>query len=99
MRYCPKEKTYSRTMTLTSRINIAISIDTLEHAKFYEELFMAMKFNNSQLTFSGLRRIWRKKEYGRIYSRLCRVKVRCRIKQRERMVEGTDKLEKDAKEG
>jgi hypothetical protein len=99
MRYCPKEKTYSRTMTLTSRINLAISIDTLGHAKYYEDLFAAMEFNNTQLTFSGLRRMWRKKEYGRIYSGLRRVKVRRRIKQRERMVEGTDKLVLDAKEG
>jgi hypothetical protein len=56
MRYCPKETTYSRAMALTSRINIlAIGIDTLGQAKFYEELFAAMKFNNTQFTSSGLR--------------------------------------------
>jgi hypothetical protein len=59
-----------------------------------------MKFNNLPLTFSGsLRQIWRKKEYGWIYSGLHRVKVRCRIKQRERMVKGIDKMEKDMKDG
>jgi hypothetical protein len=67
MRYCPKEKTYCRSMALTSRINIAIGIDTLGHSKFYENLFDVMKFQHTELTCSGLRRMWRKKEYGRIY--------------------------------
>jgi hypothetical protein len=52
MSYCPKEKTYSRTMALTSMINIMIGIDTLGYAKFYDELFAAMQFSNTQLTFS-----------------------------------------------
>jgi hypothetical protein len=39
MRYCPKEKMYCRTMSLTWRINLAISIDMLGHTKLYEELF------------------------------------------------------------
>ncbi len=54
-------------MALTSRINLAIAIDTDGHAKYYEELFEAMGFTTTELTFSGLRRMWRKKEYGRIY--------------------------------
>jgi hypothetical protein len=44
MRYCPKDKTYCKTMVLTSRINIVIGIDTLGRAGFYEELFEAMNF-------------------------------------------------------
>jgi hypothetical protein len=47
MRYCPKEKTSCRTMALTSRINIAIGIDTVGHSKFYENLFDAMKFQHA----------------------------------------------------
>jgi hypothetical protein len=59
MRYCPKEKKW--------KDNITIGIDTLGHAKFYEELFAAtMKLTNTEFTFSGLRRMWQKKEYGRI---------------------------------
>jgi hypothetical protein len=44
MRYSPKEKTYCRTMSLTWRINLGISIDTLGHAQFFEELFAEMVF-------------------------------------------------------
>jgi hypothetical protein len=87
---------YCRTMVLTSRINIAIGIDTLRHAKFYENLFDAMKFQHTELTCSGLRRMWRKKEYGCIYFGLQKVKLRQRIKQSGNMVEGTKKLEEDA---
>jgi hypothetical protein len=61
MRYIPKDKTYSQTMALTSHLNLAVSIDSLGHATYYERLFAAMKFQPTQLTFSGLRRMWRKK--------------------------------------
>jgi hypothetical protein len=30
------------------------------HAKFYKELFAAMDFTTTQLTFLGLRQMWRK---------------------------------------
>ena len=33
MRYAPKDKTYARTMALTWRINLAIGIDCVGHAK------------------------------------------------------------------
>jgi hypothetical protein len=99
MRYCPKEKTYCRTMSLTWRINLAISIDSLGHATLYEELFEKMDFTPTELTFSGLRRMWRKKEYGRMYFGQRTVKRRRRIKNREAMATGAKKLEDDAKEG
>jgi hypothetical protein len=51
-------------MVLTSRINIAIGIDPLGHAGFYEELFESMNFTSSEMTFSGLRRMGKKKEFG-----------------------------------
>jgi hypothetical protein len=35
-----------------------------------------MKFRTTQLSFSGLRRMWRKKEYGRMYQADRRVKKR-----------------------
>jgi hypothetical protein len=97
MRYCPKEKTYCRSMAYTSRINLAIAIDTDGPAKFCKELFEAMGFTTT--TFSGLRRMWRKKEYGRIYGGLRVVKRRCQINNRNRMVKGTLKMEEDAKDG
>jgi hypothetical protein len=99
MRYAPKEKTYCATMALTSRINMAISIDSLGHSKYYERLFQAMQFAPTELTFSGLRRIWRKKEYGRVYSGSKTVKQRRRIHQREKMIEGIMKMETDARNG
>jgi hypothetical protein len=86
-------------MALTSRINIAIGIDTLGHSKFYENLFHAMKFQHTELTCSGLQRMLRKKEYGRIYFGLRKVKLRRWIKQCDSMVEGTKKLKEDAEEG
>jgi hypothetical protein len=53
MRYAPKDKTYCRTMALTSRINIAISTDCVGHAEYYE-LFKVMRFRCTALTFSGI---------------------------------------------
>jgi hypothetical protein len=99
MRYCPKDKTFCRTMVLTSRINLAIGIDTLGHQSFFEELFYSMGFTRTAMTLLGLRRMWKKKEYGRMYSGLRKVKRRRRIKQRDRMIEGTAKMDLDAKEG
>jgi hypothetical protein len=99
MRYVPKDKTYCRTMSLTSRLNLAISIDTLGHAEYFIRLFRAMKFRLTELTFSGLRRMWRKKEYGRMHSRLKKVKLDRRLLMRKKMVEGCAKMEKDVQEG
>jgi hypothetical protein len=99
MRYCPKEKTFCRSMGLTSRINIAIGVDTLGHAESYKKLFKAMNFQPTKLTNSGLRRMWRKKEYGRIYFRLRTVKIRRRIKNQDKMAEGNKKMEEDVLDG
>jgi hypothetical protein len=82
-------------MVLTSRINLAIGIDTLGHAKVCEELFETMGFTHTELTFSGLRRMWRRKEFGRIYSGLRTVKRRRCFKQRDKMIEGTKKMEEE----
>jgi hypothetical protein len=43
MRYVGKEKTYCQTMALTSRLNMATSIDSLGHATYYKRLFQAIK--------------------------------------------------------
>jgi hypothetical protein len=99
MRYCPKDKTYCRTMILTSRIHLAIGIDTLGHSRFFQEIFASMEFTATEITFLGLTRMWKKKEYGRMYCGLRKVKLRRRTKQRDRMIEGTKKMELDAKEG
>jgi hypothetical protein len=86
-------------MTLTSPLSLAIAIDSLGHATYYERLFLAMGFRATELTFSGLRRMWRKKEYGRFYQATKKVKQRRRIKQREKMIDGIKKMEKDAEDG
>ncbi len=99
MRYIPKDKTYSRTMALTSRLNLAISIDSLGHAEYFERLFGAMKFRVTELTFSGLRRMWRKKEYGRMYSAKKTVKQRRRINAGQKMIEGVKKMEANVRDG
>jgi hypothetical protein len=99
MRYAPKDRTYCRSMALTSRINVAIGIDCVGHAVFYERLFKAMGFKRTALTFSGLRRMWRKKEYGRMYSGLKKVKLRRRLAARTKMSEGVEKLKLDSAEG
>jgi hypothetical protein len=59
MRYVPKDKTYCKTMSLTSRLSIAISIDTLGHSEYFLRLFRSMKFRTTELTFSGLCQMWR----------------------------------------
>jgi hypothetical protein len=86
-------------MSLTSRISLAIGIDTLGHAKYYEEVFMEMEFMTMELTFSGLQQMYRKKEYGRMYKGLQSVKRRRRINQGQKMIDGCKKMEKDEKEG
>jgi hypothetical protein len=98
MRYCPEDKTLCRTMVLTSRIHLVIGIDTLGHQSFFEEVFSSMGFTRTHVTFSGLRRMWKKKEYGRTYYGLRKVRRRRRMKQRDGMIKGTKKMELDAKE-
>ncbi len=99
MRYCPKDKTLCRTMVLTSRIHLAIGIDTLGHESIFKEVFRSMGFTSTHVTFTGLRQMWKKKEYGRTNLGLRKVKRRRRMKQRDPMIEGTKKMEVDAKEG
>jgi hypothetical protein len=99
MRYAPKDKTYCRTMTLTSRVNIATNVDCIGHAEYYQRVFTRMGFRLTQLTFSGLRRLWRKKEYGRIYKGLKSVKRRRRLAATFKMTDGCAKLKADREAG
>lgn len=99
MRYVPKDKTLCMTMALTSRLCIAVSVDTLGHSVFYVQLFSAMGFATTELTFSGLRRMCRRKEYGRIRQGTKKYKLDRRLALRKRMIEGVEKLEKDAEDG
>jgi hypothetical protein len=69
--------TYARMMSLTSQINLSIGVDCVGQAKYYERLFLnKMSLRHTELTFSGLRQMWRKKEHGRIYTGLWRVRNR-----------------------
>lgn len=99
-KYCPKEKTYYSRMDNDNYLKDQHChwYQHSGHATFYEELFVAMKFKTTQVTFSpGLRQImWRKKEYGRIYFGLQKLKRRHHINQR---IEGMEKMEQDTKEG
>jgi hypothetical protein len=99
MRYVPKDKTYCKTMSLTSRLSIAISIDTLGHSEYFLRLFGAMKFRKTELTFSGLRRMWRKKEYGRMRQGKKKYKLDRRLQMRKKMIEGVAKMENDRMAG
>ena len=58
-----------------------------------------MKFQHTLLTLSGLRQMWRKKEYGCMYKGLRRVKKHRRLAARNKMMEGVAKMELDEKEG
>jgi hypothetical protein len=64
MIYCRKEKTFCKTMVLTSRIHLAIGIDTLGHESFFEEVFQAMGFTTMDITMLGLKRMHKRREYG-----------------------------------
>jgi hypothetical protein len=99
MRYAPKDRTYARTMALRSRINLSVGIDCIGHAKYYERLFGRMRFRHTSLTFSGLRRMWRKKEYGRMYSGLKSVRLRHRLAMRTKMEKGIMKMKADKTDG
>jgi hypothetical protein len=99
MRYFPKDNTVCRTLVLTSRINLALGIDTLGHQSFFEEVYCLMGFTRIDVTFSGLRRMWKKEEYGQMYFGIWKVKRRQWLKQRDQMIEGMTKMGLDTKEG
>ena len=86
-------------MSLTSRLSLAVSIDTLGHAVYYEKLFLAANLRCTELTFSGLRSVTRRKERRRIHQGLKTVRLDRRIVARTKMIEGVAKQEKDVKEG
>jgi hypothetical protein len=79
--------------------HLAIGINMLGHQSFFEEVSCSMGFTRTDITFSGLRRMSKKKEYGRMYSGLWKVKRRRRMKQRDQMIKGMTKMKLDAKEG
>jgi hypothetical protein len=100
MRYVPKDKTYDgRTMALISHLNLAVSVNILGHATCYERLFAHTQFRHTELTFSGLRRMWLKKEYGRMYQAWKIVKKRHGIQQWQKMIDGILKMEADIEKG
>jgi hypothetical protein len=86
-------------MALTSCLNLAILIDSLGHAEYFERLFGAMKFCATDLTFSDLKRMWRKKEYGQMYHAKKTVKQRRRVNARQKMIDGVKKMEADLRDG
>jgi hypothetical protein len=90
MRYAPKDGMYCQSMALTSQINVAIGINFVGHAIFSERLFKTMGFKRTALTFSGLRRMWR---------RVVKVKLRQRLAATTKMSEGVEKLKLDSEEG
>jgi hypothetical protein len=53
----------------------------------------------TNITMLGLRRMFRRKEYGRMYSGLRKVKRRSQMKQRDCIIKGTAKMELDANKG
>jgi hypothetical protein len=65
------------------------------HAEYYVRLFKAMKFKHMALTFSGLKWMWRKKEYGRMYSGLKKVNKWQPLATRTKMIDGFAKMELD----
>jgi hypothetical protein len=88
----------AKTIVLTFRIHLAIGIDKLGHERIFKEIFLAMGFTTTNLTISGLRQIWKKKEYGRMYSSLWKVKRRRRMQQQDQMIERRTNMKLDAKE-
>jgi hypothetical protein len=58
-----------------------------------------MGFKTTNVSISGLRQMWKKKEYGRMHSGLQKVKRRRRMKQRDQMIDRMTKMELDVKEG
>jgi hypothetical protein len=44
---------------------------------------VSMEFMATDVTFSGVRQMWKKKEYGRMYSGLWKVKRRRPMKERD----------------
>jgi hypothetical protein len=114
MRYSPKDKTLCKTIVQRTRRSAGqwssapgstlrlelIGWDTKASLKRFSAPWSSMGFRRTHVTFSGLRQMWKRKEYGRTYSGLQKVKRRRRIKRRDWMIEETKKMELlDAKEG
>jgi hypothetical protein len=90
---------YVRQGYLPPESMLRFGIDTLGRVSFFEEIFCSIGFTATGVTFSGLRHMRKKKEYGRIYSGIWKVKRRRRMIQRDLMIEGMNKMDVDAKEG
>ncbi len=71
----------------------------LESTPWGMQKCMRMGLTHTELTFSGLRRMRQKKEFGRIYSGLRTVKRRRRFKQREKMAEDAEEEGRDYSTG
>jgi hypothetical protein len=56
-----------------------------------------MHFRHTSLTFSGLRQMCHKKEYGLMYTGLKRVHLQHRLAARTKMMDGMAKIEDDEK--
>jgi hypothetical protein len=54
---------------------------------------------HTALTFSGFKRMWRKNEYGQMYQIWKEVKLRCRIHQRQKKIDGILKMEANIQKG
>jgi hypothetical protein len=66
-RYVPKDKTFCQSMSLNSRICLAVGVDSVGHEEYYERLFEKMKIPFPDNTRIMLRSMKKKRDYDRNY--------------------------------
>jgi hypothetical protein len=63
-RYVPKDRTYCQSLSLTSRICLAVGVDSVGHKEFCQRLFKLMNIKLPVNTTTILRKMKQKREYN-----------------------------------
>jgi hypothetical protein len=68
-RYIPKDRTYSQSMSMASRVCLAVGVDSVGHWEYYERLFAETSVKLPLHTRIMLERMSKRREYDRNYQR------------------------------
>jgi hypothetical protein len=66
-RYVPKDRTFSQSMSLASRICLAVGVDSVGHESYYKRLLGNMNISLPKNTTIMLRNMKKKRDYDRFY--------------------------------
>jgi hypothetical protein len=90
-RFVPKDRTFSRSMSLGSRVCLAVGIDSVGHAEYYDRILAEMSVTFPANTRTMLTRMTGKREYDRNYQSLPERKRKRSILKFAKMKDGLKK--------